>query len=527
MSQTVTYPTTNPTAAAGKSVITYNGPPADTRAVKRAVVRARYESDRRNTQPIYAGGGVVTVAGSLNASCTKQIFWDASGIANGATRVATALEMAGMPVDMGVPNQGHYIYRSAGVNGFMYVSPVPDPTVIPVGNAQVQVGKYRFRTNSPISAIGFYAAGGAVDGYKIYIDGQQVSVRPTAAVFIDYVHFSFTDGLYHEIEIRTSGLFFGVFWNPIYDFVKPDAPDNRLTVYTIGDSYSQPLVFTDAGVAGGVNGEGLVQQIEDYLGAGDHYIDAIGGTGFNNRFASGAQAPNNSYLDRLASMQRVAASCDLLIIPNGPANDYFHGWTQAQCVSAIVQYLAAYRALNPSGTIVYGAGHTPPSFGAGAQAFYRAVMAQLVTAAAAIGVYYVDNSGWLTGTGFYGTSSPGPGYNTVSGSNQLTSTIGNFGPPNVGQTIVAAPGIPANTKILSVAGGTGPVATMSATATATATGITLTTLDNRNGSGNTDWAVGADGTHCTGLGYRYLQARFAAKVRKALSDDGTLLNTIL
>jgi hypothetical protein len=406
----------------------------------------------------------MVVSAAFDATLTKLYYIDVTGQTNSTISIASAAQLASIPVDVGTPGFQKQLFKNAtDVKGYLLSAPSKDPAVIPANPSQnpLTMHEYRLRTNAPKIAFKIYRTfGGLPDGQHVFVNGQAINQRPSAssagAGAADFITLTFPDSQVRDIAIRLAPFagFGAIAVAPGFDVWKPQTPRNGLTLYTMGDSSSAPTVWTDAGGGTGCSLEGLAQEIEDWLGVGEHYIDAVGGTGWIKR-TTGYQGPNNNYQDRWPQLLRV--NPDVVFIPDGAANDTFttagvQNSTNTDIANAVYACFAQQRAQNPKTKFIWADGITPPYLG-GSFVDGSALRAVLQPLLAGIGVYYIDSHNWIYGTGY-------------------------------------AP-------------------------------------SNANSSGNSDWVTGSDAVHSTAIGWRYLKTRMVPKLHRILTDDGTLLNSIL
>lgn len=387
-----------------------------------ALQRTRQDSDLRGKYGLLTSEVTAySVATVPDGTLSKLIGFDTTtlGLASGGTMVLTqnvsptakALYDA-LPFDFGTPAFQKWVYQpSATKLGYVISSPSKNPDVLPAVPNQnaAAVQEVRFRTNAPKIQIFLDRILGATqDGHELFINGLRYSVRPQAGSSgIDYITLTFADSSTRDIAVRTHAAFGGVLVGPLYSVWKPEPRSTSgLSMYTIGDSYNA-VVWNDAGSSPGLQGEVLACGIEDHLGIRDHYIDAVGGTGWtvtNNTF----QGPNNTYVDRWPQVLR--ANPDVLFVPNGAANDAAAGgatWPGYgdTVVAAMRTCFASLRAQNSKTKFIYADGFAPPHTAfVNNLAHYAVLRAKMQAALADIGIYYIDTttSPWLYGTGYSG-----------------------------------------------------------------------------------------------------------------------------
>lgn len=501
--------------------------------------RIRQDVDNRTKLPLNTEATVVTTT-VPDGTLSKQYTISVSGMADQIGRKMTSAELASYPVDMGQPGSYKDVYATGGI-AYLWNLGINDDTMsTPPNNFfRLMPSEYRVRTNAPKIAFLLYRLQGLVyDSHQVFVNGQPVSLRSQAGVSTsDYLVLTFPDSATRDISVCTTAGFGIIYVNPNYEVWKPE-PRQGPIFYITGDSYSDPSVFADNGIGQGAAIEGLGFGIGFGLGAADHYVDAIGGTAFI-KTTTGTESNNgaiaNNYEARLPQLVRAAAAAwannqqDFVwFIPNGAANDVANYGTvvgsvtitQQAVVDAFRRMAVALRAAHSKARIIWGDGSTPPhALFANNAANYVALRTAIQTQCADLGIYFVDTTTWIKGTGYL-SAGLSTTISTTSGSTAITGT--GFTSAMSGGVITAA-GVPANATVTYVSATS---MTLSVAATATASGVAATIATTRT-DGNASVYVGNDAVHLNGLGYRYMKGRYAPKLRRILLDTGALLNQVI
>lgn len=300
-------------------------------------------------------------------------------------RGAGALPPASWPVDQGPCTE----YNGGG--DYWYV------------NGPTYNGTRTFRVMVDRDSIAFWTYGTAGNLFTIKVDGAPLSAAPysfptTATQLVTIV---FAGGHKNRL-IEVSGDF------PSYSWAtkKPGrlwkpAPQEGPLIGVIGNSYSAPAVYNDAGtviITAGVLG--MYQRLAPLLGVRDLVVDGYGGTGYIN------DGSFVDYIRRLAGEGTFDSIADFkpdVLIIDGPGNDIYAGALDAAILAAVTTAFQNARALLPKAKLVYLEGLAPPGFAPGTyNPRYISIRAAAQTALAATGVYYVDqatSNPWLAGAG--------------------------------------------------------------------------------------------------------------------------------
>lgn len=177
------------------------------------------------------------------------------------------------------------------------------------------------------------------------------------------------------------------------------APRPRLPRwYAIGDSF-----FAGTGAASAFTG--MMSQVADGLGCDDFINDALGGTGV---IRVNGSLPN--YVTRAANNLPLLGSAPDAFLVSGSVNDSIY--TAAQVTAAGITLVDAFRAVNPLAPIVVAcfASSNPPG---GGQTNVRD--GWVAVAAARTGVYVLDLSADLTGTGYQAVQTASGNQNVFRG----------------------------------------------------------------------------------------------------------------
>jgi hypothetical protein len=259
-------------------------------------------------------------------------------------------------------------------------------------------------TDAPKFVIKF---GYATSGYawQAWVDGAPVSLDPVVGNSGLYLNFNFpSGGKARRIDLATRSGVGSLYMAPPYRAWKPiDLPSPRILV--MGDSYVQTTSYDAAGAA--LPGEfGIYHRMRPDLGVLNMAVDGVGGSGYIQRNASGIDAPNNNYADRLA--RAVALDPDVLIVHGGGANDLaVGGYSVAAIAAAVEAFFESARASLPNAKLVFVEGFSPPGGFSTLNDEYTAIRVAAQAALAATGVYYIDvatTAPWLDGTGYFGAT---------------------------------------------------------------------------------------------------------------------------
>lgn len=364
--------------------------------------RERQLNDRRSKLPLSTEASSVTRSTTADGTLTKTIQVDVTAQTNLTSLVLSQAQKNALPIDLGTPQFQKIVYKVSPA-GYIWSGPSKDPDVIPGSPNQnpLTLSEYRFMTNAPKLGITLYRLLGAGQmGDSVFVNGQPCQVRPVAgSAAVDWTFITFPDSQVREVCIRTTAGLGPINIAPTYDIWKPNSRLGQ-SMYCIGDSFSAPTVFNDAGNAAAMQEEGLSSGLEDWLGIAENYIDAVGGTGWTIR-TNGNQGPNNNYQDRWPQVLR--ANPDIMFVPNGAANDCYNSVAPATIAAAIATCFRQLRAQNAKTKFIWSDGFTPP-FGAFATngARYTALRNILIPMLQDVGVYYIDtvSTPWLYGTGY-------------------------------------------------------------------------------------------------------------------------------
>ena len=226
---------------------------------------------------------------------------------------------------------------------------------------------------------------------------------------------------------------------------------------------------------------------------------ADGGTGWVNPGVSGGSNVT-SKISQLSTVKLDAAIFALGI------NDSTTG-LQSAVTAALNQFAADH-----PGVPMYVVGPWQPS-----TTWRNANLARTAAvkdgAAAVSGTIYIDNDGWIFGTGKLGSRVVADG--VTNATTTITSATAAFTSTDVGSFITGT-GIPAGATIASVTNST--TAVLSAAATTTATGVSLT-ITNQKGDGNSDLYILSDATHPDpATGKPYLAVRVADGIKTTTAN---------
>jgi lysophospholipase L1-like esterase len=232
--------------------------------------------------------------------------------------------------------------------------------------------------------------------YRILVDGQYVSMTPTAPASLNvsnYIELDFTSvgGRAQRlitIEAQSSALLAGFWVGPTEGVYKPGVEVVR--GYWVGDSY------TDGTSNSNYVHDGFMHVMGDMLGIRDRWNGGVGGTGY---LTTGGQLTARGRITDL-----IAAAPDVAFVCMGYNDSSF---SQAQVTAECLLYFAAIRAsavLAKIPVFVFGdfAGRSGPS---AAQLAVEAGIAAAVSQFADEKLIFIPvsadvNGPWLSGTGY-------------------------------------------------------------------------------------------------------------------------------
>lgn len=232
--------------------------------------------------------------------------------------------------------------------------------------------------------------------YRILVDGQYVSLTPTAPASINvlnYIELDFTSAGGRAarritIEGASASMLDGFYVAPTEGVYKPGG--KVLRAYVAGDS------FTDGTSNSNYVHDGFARVMTDHLGIRDNWNGGIGGTGY---LTTGGQLTARGRVSDIA-----AAAPDVAMICMGYNDAPF---SQAQVTTEVLLFLAAVRAsavLRDIPVFVFGSfgGRSGPS---AAQLAVEAGISAAVTAFADEKIFFIPvsadpNGAWFTGTGY-------------------------------------------------------------------------------------------------------------------------------
>lgn len=277
----------------------------------------------------------------------------------------------------------------------------------------------RFTFDGDNLAVLYYGA--ASSAMQVFVDGVPAHTGVLNATHANkFLVLKFSTARPRSIEIRTSASLGSIYCVKPYTCTRAARPAGPL-VGVIGDSYAMPSIYdSTAAVYAQI---GAYQQIGPHVGVEEVLIDGIGGSGY------GVAGLGTSYQDRLAAM--CARKPDVLWIHGGGANDLNQGRTVGQVVGDAVALFTRARDLLPSmSKLVFMEGFAPPVFTpATFNPNYAAVSAQLRTALAGVGVYYVDvatTAPWITGTGNQASPTGAGNSDVYIGSDGVHPTVAGY-----------------------------------------------------------------------------------------------------
>ena len=332
---------------------------------------------------------------------------------------------------------------------------------------------YWMMTDAPEFAFTVYAGFAPLGqwGFKIYIDGRPTQLSPyvptaTASPSLHKLTMPNSNGRARLIEIRTNSFISLVSVKKPYNVWKPP-PRSGLKMLTIGDSYTSTFGATNAMDA-------AYAEMGPEMGIERHWVDAVSGSGFGvHSSANGTDVPAggpNRYIDRINGLT--------ITPPNSP--------TPASRVWDIGQIGFDIVDLHGGGANDKFKGRTNQQVIDDATTAIRAIRQKLPDAK------IVFTEGFIAPVAF---PTFNPDYIAI-------------------RTALQASLVDVGVYYIDVA----------------------TTYPWINGTGynntgdateNSYLYIGADGIHPDDEGHRYIRSRKAAKMRRIIADDGSLLNTLV
>lgn len=344
-----------------------------------------------------------------DATLTKKYSPPISGLADQQARLLTSTEIAGLAYD---PGAGRSIVFASGGVGYEYMTPIANNIDSPATWPNILQRTIRFMCDGPKVDVNLYSPL-QTGMLQVYVDGLPVQSGPIDAGFLTLLHLVFPTAKPRRVEVTTDTYIGYIATGPLYKIWKAQpAPGPRMLI--IGDSYTSPLVWNDAGTAAKYM-NGWAQQVADYLDLDDVWIEGINSTGFVARASGQYGAPNNNYLDRVSG-HTTTVKPDIVVVGSAFTNDMFGGTSVASSVANANAYCTAIRAAQPNCKLIFLNGWRAPLLGD-----FTASYAACITALQQLrsDVYYIDTASMMDMAGYI------PGHTTGTGNSDLY--IGNDG----------------------------------------------------------------------------------------------------